>query len=332
MNNNPRSIKLAKCINILREACQRNGVVFQLLDLNLGLCRISTEGKHLHMLADSMIYNPNYAVKLAASKVCSQVLLESAQIKTPQTRVCHLDTLSLSDGEIGEELCELLAWTDVLGYPVFVKPDKGSLGRLARRVANSSELIRHLRTIKKYFGAAIVQECLSYDEYRIVAIQGEPIFAHRRRIGRILGNGVHTFTELFADYCRKNPATDPVNGINHDLILSQLVSIRGTWQSVLPVGIEIRLSDAANTSNGGCMDEIQYDNFTACRPWVNTICQLFRLTVCGIDLFAPMGLQAPEHFIAIEVNSNPGLDGELAISIWQKLLLSAFEPPFGQET
>ena len=43
--------------------------------------------------------------------------------------------------------------------------------------------------------------------------------------------------------------------------------------------------------------------------WAKQITELFDLNVCGIDIFSETGLDDPENFTLIEVNSNPHVAG-----------------------
>jgi glutathione synthase/RimK-type ligase-like ATP-grasp enzyme len=321
-------------LHLMREGAERRGFTFEVLDRAASLCAIGDGRRRVVLRAGSTPLNAHAAVLVAREKSLSAAVLERAGFRVPAGIAVALR----GDAETAASAETLRAFVRQRGFPLFVKPDEGSWGRYARRVADQAELHAHLQTIARRHEKAVVQEVLAGDEFRIFVLDGEPLFAYRHEIGRIDGDGAHTFTELLDALAARRPAMNLEYGIDRDLILRQMIEHGCSWRSILPAGVSIRLSDAANLIGGGAAGAIATD-VAHVRAWASGVVAALGLRVCGIDLFAS-DFRDPSTFIVLEVNSNPGLTSldrggqrELAYDIWARMLDAAVrEAPAQRQT
>lgn len=303
-------------------ACEDLGYSIRSMEPQRGLVLVEDGRRRFAMLRGRIPLNSRTACELAASKALCSRLLATAGFHTPRER-CFVVCSTLP----AEAAAEIVRFAETVGYPLFVKPESGSLGSFAKRVQSPGEVIRQAETLAIKYRHALVQEWIQANEYRLFLLAGEIIFSYRRHVAAVHGDGLLSFAQLLDKAKSERPLLKPDYGIDREWILEQLLGNGLTWRTVVPEGLKIELATVASLSNGGTADDLRLGASKACQDWARSLASLFPLKVCSVDLFAPGGLHHPEGFIVIDVNSNPMLAslfglgrGDLGVAIWKKIL------------
>lgn len=277
--------------------------------------------------------NSAAAASLVMDKPSTYALLGEAGFKPPEGDWFFISSKGRSLRPGGKELEDAVAYAKRRGFPLFVKPDRGSMGYMARIVFDEAALRAHLQAMAGAFGKAIVQRVVDAEEYRVAVLDGEVAYTYRRTIPRLRGDGRHSFDTLLATYRTERAASRFKEHVDESCIDAQLRALRLTRDAILPEGVEIRLSDTANRANGGVIDQFSDEASAECAAWAARVASTLGLRWCAIDLFAPAGLHGnTDGFVLIEVNGSPLLNNlpmqgwrDLGVVIWERILDAAFQ-------
>ena len=143
---------------------------------------------------------------------------------------------------------------------------------------------------------------------------GEVIAAARRDPPQVIGDGIHTISQLVEkinqDPLRSEGHTNLLTKIHLDQIsLDYLASQGYCTESVPGKGIRIILRNNANLSTGGTATDVTEDIHPEIAATVITAAKMTGLDICGIDLICDsinVPLEVQKGAI-IEVNAAPGL-------------------------
>lgn len=186
-------------------------------------------------------------------------------------------------------------------YPVFVKPNSGSLGKNARIVFNKTGLQEHIKTMRAdNVESFLVEKFTSRPEYRIFVVNGKAQFMYRKRRMTVTGTGSHTVHELIS-----------MGGMTIDISsLKSMLKLQGHHSnSVLPDQAEVILQETANISTGAEIVDYRDRLPKAVQDWVKELYKVTGLGVFGVDVFTKGAWDDPKNYLIIEVNSNPSLKG-----------------------
>lgn len=316
---------------ILKEACRRLGYEWKLLDTySNALAEISSETKSFFTAGDYPI-NSNTASHLARDKAWSYLVLQKKGYRVPKGEYFFLREDYRSLRGDGKE------WNDAFlyahgKYPLFVKPNAAAHGLLAESVADKQELETHLKKIAQISPIALIQEPISFPEYRIFAVDGRVHFLYRRSAPALMGDGKKTIAELLEDWNHLIKDEKSVVQKDSSFLLSSLTKDNLSFESILPLGAKLRLTSKANISAGGIIEDYQENVSPEVSEWVRCLMKDCSLRVCGIDVFVDGDIDDPKNFIICEINQGPGLSGicsigkeEKAVQIWEEILRKYFE-------
>jgi glutathione synthase/RimK-type ligase-like ATP-grasp enzyme len=311
---------------ILKEACEKQGLAWQLVDkFSNNLAKVS-DGTKNFFASNSRpgVYplNPQFASQIVKDKAWTYKLLSQAGYQIPRGNYFFLRPEYKELRGSGQEFSDALKYAKDK-YPVFVKPNDATVGRLAEIIYNEEQLILHLKEIAKISWIGIIQEVIIQPEYRIFAVDGDIQFTYKKEAPNIVGDGKSTIKELILA---------KEQNLDSPLLEKQLSDNRLSSDSVLEPGRKLIVSSKANISAGAQILEYKETASLATQEWVRKIMKYFSLRVCGIDVFTSSSIDNPQDFTLIEINSNPSLSGiyklgqqEKALSIWQKILDKYFK-------
>lgn len=316
---------LAPPLQILREACDRFGYGFRLVDTwSHRLVEVS-EG-HRSFLAGTdriSVYplNSAVAVAVAQDKAHTYQRLRQCGFGIPRTGHFFVTEEHRDARPPGREIEDGLRFASELGYPVFVKPNQGSFARNAGPIYDEAELLSAFERIARKDYSAIVQEFLSLPEYRVFMLDGEVRFAYRKSRGTIIGDGVSTIAMLIGE-----SQTLPSPFLQRSLCQREL-----TQESVLALGEPLEVTPVANLAAGGRIHEFYEAVPGSVREWANGIARAIGLRLVGVDAFFPEGLDHPEGALVLDVNGSPTLTSvyhsgrrELALAVWRDIIVAEF--------
>jgi glutamate--cysteine ligase len=173
------------------------------------------------------------------------------------------------------------------GYPVFIKPNKGSLGRDVFRVDSAKNLDAVLmRVVSKKKEDFIVQEACVGEEYRIIVIDGHIELALRKEPLKVKGDGQNTIHDLVKtrfDELREQGRKVHIKP-DSPKIASHLEKQGLSPDYVLQAGREIVVLANKNLSDGAspvvCTEDIRAKYGDLCAR----VCKDLRIRYGGIDL------------------------------------------------
>jgi cyanophycin synthetase len=177
-----------------------------------------------------------------------------------------------------------------IGYPVVLKPANLDQGvGVEAGLRNEAELrLAHVRT-SQHATMLLLEKHVPGDDYRINVVLGKVMGVSHRTPARVVGDGVHSVTDLVAAANRQRQAPGGVatiyKPIEVDSEALELMAREGLDEnSVLSQARVLTLRRTANSSRGGSAVDVTHlvhpDNLALCVK----AAALLRLDIAGLDL------------------------------------------------
>ena len=294
----PRTVQLA------RDAAERLGVGFRVLDPEYGHLFEIDDGRRRRVLIGALSpLNDSVASRLAADKYFTARLLQRAGIQAPATERCLAP--GFFETEIYEETAgpgPALEFARRHGYPVVVKPNRGSSGRHVVLAHDDDELLAALEPAWEKHGVAVVQEPVPTPDLRLDFLDGEYLLGYERAPIRVTGDGGSTIRELVARQDGRFESDALWDGRRSETWPD---SAGRTPESVLGDGESLDLGGTILNLNGWASGRLVPE---LPRPWLEHALKagaVLGLRHFGID-FRGAGLdEAPAEASIVEINSSP---------------------------
>ena len=254
--------------------------------------------------------NAATAASIASDKTHTARLLARAGVRTPRGEHFFTTDRFSARRPPGRRADEAAAYAERLGFPVFVKPNDGSCGAYADAAFNGGDVRRLLDAMADAHPVALVQEMLSGREFRVLVVDGAPLFAYERRAGGLVGDGAATVAELLARGNRLLVA-DGMTPIAADspYLANRLATDGLTLETILPAGAVLQASPRRNISAGAAVGDFTDDFTPAFKAYARTAAAALGLRVCGLDVMSLDDLRDPGAFSILVVKSKPSQSG-----------------------
>ena len=323
-------------LQILQEACAKYGYEFETLDTySKQLIEISQEGKScLTGTGKIPIYPLNLGTptQIANDKAHTYTLLKSKGLSIPKGDYFFLQEEYRELRGDGKERENAFSFAKEIGYPVFVKPNRGSFGNLAEVVHNNEELKNHLDCIAERYRISLIQEVLKGSEYRIFVVDGEIEYAYKRSAPQIIGNGKDTADKLIQKHNEQYDLSERrMIGEDSLFLQNELKRHSLSFDAIVPNELAIQIAPNANIAVGSTISDYREEFSEECQKWCRRVAEVTNLRVCGIDIFSTTNLENSEDFTILEINRSPSLKGiyqagheEKVLLIWKKILEKYF--------
>lgn len=263
--------------------------------------------------------NNQGAADIARDKADTRSLLLALGYRVPHGRVfAHPSFGKRIAHQFGAEAAaslgspqEAVAWAEAgPGYPYYVKPNNGAQGRGVSCCRNRDEFEAALAGfVREQIPLFLVEEAISWPEYRVVVLHERVVAAYERRPPTIVGDGVSTLQELIAVQ-RPALAGDPQ-------LTARLQAQSPSLASIPAAEERIRLHDVANLSLGGSAADVT-DRLAP--EWqalcVRAVAEM-GLRFCGVDLACADIRDGAAPYAIFELNSAPGLEHYAALGASQ---------------
>jgi glutathione synthase/RimK-type ligase-like ATP-grasp enzyme len=184
---------VATAVRVWLEAAARMGVERDVLDLDGRLFELRRGGERRVLLSGVSPLNTAMAVRLAADKYASVLLLERAGVRVPKTVRCVSRLGDSSAADAGKE------HADRVGYPVIVKPNTSTGARGVQVVEDRGRLATTLRETWTIDPIALVQESIDGRDYRLDFLDDAFLIGFERRPLRVRGDGKRSLADLFVE-------------------------------------------------------------------------------------------------------------------------------------
>jgi cyanophycin synthetase len=252
---------------------------------------------------------PHIAVELASDKEETNKILATLGLPVPRQELVQ------SEGQAVRAARRI-------GFPVVTKPYNGNHGRgISIRLTTDEEVVQGYAAAREHSRSVIVETFLEGDDHRLLVVNGELVAATRRTPGHVVGDGVHTITQLV-----ELVNQDPRRGVGHEKVLTRLeldaqaakmLERAGlAVDSVPEAGQGVFLRSTANLSTGGTAtdvtDVIHPDN----REMAERAVRAIGLDVGGVDFLSTDITRSYREIGGgiCEVNAAPGFRMHVAPS------------------
>jgi cyanophycin synthetase len=149
---------------------------------------------------------PHIAVELASDKEETNKILASLGLPVPRQELVQSESGAVRAARR-------------IGFPVVTKPYNGNHGRgISIRLTSDEEVIAGFnKAAREHSRSVIVETYLEGDDHRLLVVNGELVAATRRTPGHVVGDGVHSITQLVEIVNQ-----DPRRGVGHEKVLTRL--------------------------------------------------------------------------------------------------------------
>lgn len=186
----------------------------------------------------------NKSVTICLDKEETKSYLEQSNVPVPQGKTLETDE-------------DIIDYANEIGYPVIIKPLKGSMGKgVYTNIDNENELTKILKELRKSYSYRqyIVEKHYNGREYRVYVVGDNVIGATNRIPANIVGDGINTvekLIELKNKERKKNPylATKPIE-VDYE-VNAMLTRIGYTLDSIPEKDDQVFLREKSNLSTGG---------------------------------------------------------------------------------
>jgi D-alanine-D-alanine ligase-like ATP-grasp enzyme len=198
-----------------------------------------------------------------------------------------------------------------IGFPVILKPNDMSQGRLIFKVHDEKEYFDAASEIVSQCNFGLVQKFYPGNDYRVVVLGDEILSVYRRVPFNVEGNGFSNITNLIL---RKQQlfslsGRDTQISIGDTRISSKLRNQGLSLDSVPMPGEIVFLQDISNLSVGGKTIELTSEIHESYARLARNIARDMNLALCGIDIITDDITKADNgSYVILEINSSPGLD------------------------
>jgi cyanophycin synthetase len=242
------------------------------------------------------------AEEIAQDKDMTRDLLRAVGVPVPEGR-------PVSDAEDAWEAAQ------DIGTPVVVKPQYGSQGRgVATNLFTREQVMAAYQAASRESSYIMVEKFAPGADYRVLVIGGRMVAAARREPAQVVGDGVHTVTELVDQV-----NADPRRGDDHATALSKIrlcpialavLAEQGLSPESIPsAGARVLIRRNANLSTGGTAADVTDLVHPQIAERAIDAARLVGLDVAGVDVVA-LDISSPleeQGGMIIEVNASPGL-------------------------
>ena len=300
------TIYTSSCLNdlndLLLDSADRLKIPYMTLNTN-GPAFILGHGKSRQLMWRSL---PNrvgiLSDKFTHDKYQTQTMLKKFGFPNPGTQIIR-----------NERDLQITA-TDP-GFPMVLKPLDGMQGKgISLNIKNMKEAITAFRRAQTINRTVLAERYIPGHDVRIMILNGKATHAVSRRIPTVIGDGIHSITELMEIENKTNPLRIVASYSHNPFVESDfqksILAMRGLTHDYIPAKREvIELHNAPNIKRGGhclnVMDQIHPANLRLAEETA----ALFDMEFAGIDLVSPDCTKPywENDGIVVEVNSMPHL-------------------------
>lgn len=235
--------------------------------------------------------NPSASGEIVKDKAFTNYFLKKRGFRVPDG--CVFFSLSLNKKLPPQKragIDEAIAYAARLGYPVFVKPNNSSQGRLVTKVFDAKSLRTAAEKIFKLTDILLVEKLCVGNDYRVVVLGGEIISVYERVPAFIFGDGKTSIERLLQEKRKVLRQADrKAEALTlHDFRVVQSLKMAGlNPKSVLRDGMKLQLLPNANISTGGSAVEFApADIHPSFAKAAVRAAQALNLEFCGVDFIA----------------------------------------------
>lgn len=294
----------------------RRGLRVRYLDSQLRKYEISDGARTVKFDKTRPHLTTREAIRVEQNKFLTTSALREAGVPVPEAHII--------DPATEESSVAVLRHAEQIGYPVVLKPLRGSMGRDVftdiRDETSLSETYEYLASRCGEGEKLVLETYFQGEDYRVLVIGERATAACLRRPANVLGDGAHTVQELI-DLKNARRLANPYlckKKITQDREVEQYLDRVGySLESVPRQGEEVVLRGRANASQGGdSIDQTEELPEVIKSAAVRAVAAIPGLAIAGVDiLYDPSRQPVEDSFRVIEMNSRPEI--EINMYPWQ---------------
>lgn len=310
----PSSYGRSPAAQLRREAARRLGYRLENLDPETGYLQALTDGQRRRVFVAGLSpLNDAGAMRLTGDKFFAGEVLREAGFRVPAVARCLRDgTFERSSYPRQEGLEPARRFASEHGFPLVVKPNRGSRARDVAVVGHAGELEAAVHRVWQNDYLALVQECIIGCDLRLDFLGGEFLLGYRRQPVVLEGDGRSSIGELLQAWDETFSGPDFERRLQADPFWQERVEEQGLGlASVLPPGQEIPLTGAILNLARFCVARLVEELPSQWLEFGLAVGRALHLRHFGIDLRVPEEIADlsgdPRQGAILEVNSSPGL-------------------------
>ena len=253
--------------------------------------------------------NPFASSEIAKDKNYTRFFLKYLGYNVPEERTFFSDKLN-EKLDIKRDINDGFGYAEILGFPVILKPNNMSKGRMVTKVYNRDEYFEIASEIFRITDVMLVQQYYSGNDFRIVVLNNKVFAAYKRKPLTIFGNDNSTINELLIE-AEKELITKGRNiKIDHNdkRLIQRLNRLGCSKSTVLGKDQEFQVFDNANLSSGGSMYDFTSGIHNDFKELAVKITNNMGLKFCGVDIITSDITKPLDEYIILEINASPGLN------------------------
>jgi glutathione synthase/RimK-type ligase-like ATP-grasp enzyme len=199
MLNSPSTFRCAQA-RYAAHAAARAGLSFRSLDGDDGYLFEITDGARRALFSSGAgspyALNDFRAASLARDKAFCATVLSQSGLPTIPGDLFFVTEQHAAMRAPGRELADARAFARTAVYPLFCKPVAASNGAFAERIADAAAFQDYLTRVARQHFAILAQPFLRGAEHRVFVLEGRALFAYRKHLPHVIGDGRATLAEL----------------------------------------------------------------------------------------------------------------------------------------
>jgi glutathione synthase/RimK-type ligase-like ATP-grasp enzyme len=308
-------------------ACAALGLTFTDLDGGNGYLFSVSDGVHRFVSGAGAIcsypLNSASAYAISRDKAHTAAVLAMSGIPVIPGQLFFLTEHFKSLRPEGREVGDAIAALAHAGRPMFCKPNMGARGDFAEIVADGNELRSYIERVRSRYDAILLQPVVDGDEYRVLCVDGDPIFVTAKAGFALVGDGKRNLAELLGDHNEKLAAAG-ISPLGEGALPQAVKTVPANGETV-------PLRGRRNLSAGGGISDFSTDVPALLAGVARKAADAVGLRVSGVDIFDVSSAHDLSALTVIEVNGNPSIASlsrigrdDLVDAVWGRVIQTWF--------
>ena len=291
---------------------------------NVGVI-IFKNGKREYYKNTSFSLNSFASAEIAKDKNYTNFFLKRMGYKVPEGQTFFSDTLNRRLS-IKRSIYDGFEYAKSIGFPVIIKPNNFSRGRLVTKVFNEEEYYETAEKIFSITDVMLAERFCYGNDFRVLVLDEEVFAAYQREPLRIIGNGVSRIKELIVEkqngFVKAGRKADI--DFNDYRLAQNLKRNNYTMDTILGQGIVFQILDNANLSTGGMIYDFTSNIHQDFKKLAINVTKDMKLRLCGVDFLTEDISKPVSDYTLIEINASPGLNNYVSLGPEQLAIAHRF--------
>jgi D-alanine-D-alanine ligase-like ATP-grasp enzyme len=273
----------------------------------------------------SFSLNSFASAEIAKDKNYTNFFLKKMGYKVPEGQTFFSDKLN-SCLRIKRTISDGFEYAKSIGFPVIIKPNNLSQGKLVTKIFNKEEYYETAEKIFDITDVMLVERFYYGNDFRVLVLDEEIFAVYQREPLKIIGNGISRIKELIEEKQNdfiKSGRKVAIN-CNDYRIARNLKRNNYTINTILDRGLILQILDNANLSTGGTIYDFTSKVHQEFKNLAVNITKDMKLRLCGIDFLTDDIRKPVSDYTIIEINASPGLNNYASLGAEQLAIAHSF--------